>query len=207
MQPNEIIVVINNDGEHKEHKMDDSKILELFEARDEKAIEYTASKYGKYCMKISFNILSDLSDSEENVNDTYMQAWNSIPPNRPQSLMAYLGKLARNSALNKLKAQNALKRTAQSTSLSFDELSLCTPSSVHIENEAEMAELSRSISVFLKSQKEDVRNVFVCRYFYCCSVEDIAEKFSFSESKVKSMLLRARGKLRAHLEKEGYNYG
>lgn len=187
--------------------MDDNKILELYEERNEKAIEQTASKYGKYCMKISFNILSDLSDSEENVNDTYMQAWNSIPPNRPQSLMAYLGKLARNSALNKLKAQNTLKRTAQSTSLSLDELSLCTPSSVHIENETEMAQLSQCISDFLKSQKEDMRNVFVCRYFYCYSIEDIAEKFAFSQSKVKSILLRVRGKLRAHLEKEGYDYG
>ena len=187
--------------------MDDSKILELFEARDEKAIEQTASKYGKYCMKISFNILSDLSDSEENVNDTYMQAWNSIPPNRPQSLMAYLGRIARNSALNKLKAQNTLKRTAQSTSLSLDELSLCTPSKISIENETEMKGLSQSISDFLKSQKEDARNIFVLRYFYCYSVEDIAKKLSFSESKVKSMLLRTRGKLRAHLEKEGYYYG
>ncbi len=187
--------------------MDDNKIIEQYWQRDENAIESTASKYGSYCTKISFNILGDLSDSEENVNDTYMQAWRSIPPARPHSLMAYLGKTARNLALNKLKARNAQKRTGNSTSLSFDELDLCTPSHVNIENEAEMAHLSRCISDFLYTQKEDVRNVFVCRYFYCYSIEDIKNKFGFSESKIKSMLMRTREKLRDCLTKEGYTYG
>ncbi|MBQ7999705.1 MAG: RNA polymerase sigma factor [Ruminococcus sp.] len=187
--------------------MDDSKIIELYWQRNEKAIETTAKKYGSYCMKISYNILSDLSDSDENVNDTYMQAWKSIPPARPDSLMAYLGKLARNLALNKLKARNAQKRSADSTSVSLDELDLYTPSGVNIEDEAEMAQLSRCISDFLYTQKEDARNVFVCRYFYCDSIEDIAQRFSFSQSKVKSMLMRTREKLRDYLLKEGYDYG
>ncbi len=187
--------------------MDDSKIIGQYWSRDEKAIENTASKYGSYCAKISFNILCDLSDTEENVNDTYMQAWKSIPPTRPDSLMAYLGKIARNLALNKLKAKNAMKRTADSTSLSLDELDLYTPSSVNIENEAEMAQLSRTISDFLYTQKEDIRNVFVCRYFYCQSIDDIADKFGFTHSKIKSMLMRTREKLRDYLLKEGYDYG
>lgn len=187
--------------------MDDSKIIEQYWSRDEKALENTASKYGSYCMKISYNILSDLSDSDENVNDTYMQAWRSIPPARPDSLMAYLGKTARNLALNKLKARNALKRSAHSTSISLDELDLYTPSSVNIENETEMKSLSRCISDFLYTQKNDLRNVFVCRYFYCDSIEDIAQSFGFSQSKVKSMLMRTREKLRDYLLKEGYDYG
>ncbi len=187
--------------------MDDSKIIEQYWQRNEQAIESTAKKYGSYCTKISFNILCDLSDTEENVNDTYMQAWKSIPPARPDSLMAYLGKTARNLALNKLKARNAIKRTADSTSLSLDELDLYTPSSVNIEDETEMAHLSKCISDFLYTQKEDMRNVFVCRYFYCDSIEDISVKFGFSASKVKSMLMRTREKLRDYLLKEGYDYG
>lgn len=187
--------------------MDDKTIIEQYWNRDEKALENTASRYGSYCTKISFNILCDLSDAEENVNDTYMQAWKSIPPARPDSLMAYLGKTARNLALNKLKARNALKRTADSTSVSLDELDLYTPSSVNVENETEMKNLSRCISDFLYTQKEDMRHVFVCRYFYCESIEDISGRFGFSASKVKSMLMRVRERLRTHLEKEGYNYG
>lgn len=187
--------------------MDDIIIIEQYLMRDEKAIENTSLKYGSYCMKISFNILCDQSDSEENVNDTYMQVWKSIPPNRPDSLMAYLGKLCRNLALNKLKARNAIKRTGDNSSLSLDELSLCTPSGVNIENQVEMSHLSKCISDFLHTQKEEMRNVFVCRYFYCQSIEEICEKFSFSQSKVKSILMRVRSRLRAYLEKEGYEYG
>ena len=187
--------------------MDDRVIIEQYLRRDEKAIESTSLKYGSYCMKISLNILTDQSDSEENVNDTYMQTWKSIPPHKPDSLMAYLGKLCRNLALNKLKAKNAIKRTGDNSTLSIDELSLCTPSGVNIENQVEMSHLSKCISDFLRTQKEDARNVFVCRYFYNDSIEDICHKFGFSQSKVKSVLMRVRAKLRLHLEKEGYEYG
>ena len=184
--------------------MDDEKIVELYWQRNEQAIKETADKYGAYCLKISMNILSDLPDSEENVNDTYMQAWSSIPPHRPDFLMVFLGKLARNLALNKYKAKNAKKRVANEFALSLDELDICTVSKITVEDEIGTEELSKSISCFLYSQKEDARSVFVCRYFYCESIEDISARFGFSQSKVKSMLMRTRTRLKLHLEKEGF---
>lgn len=184
--------------------MDDSRIVDLYWQRNEQAIKETADKYGGYCMKISQNILSDFSDSEENVNDTYLQAWKSIPPNRPKSLKAFLGKLSRNLALNKYKAKHTRKRGAGEFAVSLDELSICTPSGITVEDELEIAALGKSINSFLYAQKTNVRNVFICRYFYCDSIEDISNRFGYSQSKIKSMLMRARTRLRLHLEKEGY---
>ncbi len=184
--------------------MDDKEIVELYWQRNEQAIKETADKYGAYCRKISLNILSDLSDSEENVNDAYMQAWLSIPPYKPDSLMAFLGKLTRNLALNRYKAMYAKKRLWNQFAISLDELSDCTPSNIMVEQKAEIAELGKSINSFLYSQKEDIRNVFICRYFYCDSVEEISDRFGYSQSKIKSMLMRARIRLKSYLKKEGY---
>ena len=184
--------------------MDDHKIIDLLEARSQSALSALSEKYGAYCSKISFNILRDSSDSEENVNDTYMQVWNSIPPQKPRNLMAFIGRLARNLALNKLKAKNAEKRNPAGGILSLSELDECTPANVSVENEADIKNLSGHISAFLYTEKEDARNVFVRRYFYCDSIEDIADRFSYSPSKVKSMLMRTREKLKIYLRKEGY---
>ena len=184
--------------------MDDNEIVELYWQRDEQAIKETADKYGTYCLKISLNILGDMSDSEENVNDAYMQAWSSIPPSRPKSLKAFIAKIARNLALNKYKAEHTQKRLASAFAVSLDELDVCTPSKVSLEDEMGMAELSRCISEFLYKQSIDARNIFVCRYFYSESIEDIAARFGFSQSKVKTTLMRTRTKLKAHLQKEGY---
>ncbi len=184
--------------------MDDREIVSLYWQRDERAIHETAAQYGAYCMRISKNILQDPFRSEENVNDAYMQLWNSIPPHRPQSLTAFLGKITRNLALNKYKAAQAQKRAADNFSVSLEELDVCTPSRIQTEDEVGVAGLSRSISAFLRSQSAPARNVFICRYFYCDSVADIAERFGYSQSKVKSMLMRTRERLRLHLEKEGY---
>jgi len=184
--------------------MDDKDIVELYWQRNEQAIKETADKYGAYCRKISQNILSDLADSEEILNDIYMQAWLSIPPHHPDSLMAFLGKLARNLALNRYKAVHAKKRLADKFAVSLDELSDCTPSAITVEDKAEIAELGKSISRFLYSQKEDIRNVFICRYFYCDSIEEISGHFGYSQSKIKSMLMRARIRLKSYLKKEGY---
>ena len=194
MQPDSKKVVYINDGtfEKGEVPMDDKEIVELYWQRNEQAIKETADKYGAYCRKISLNILSDLSDSEENVNDAYMQAWLSIPPHKPDSLMAFLGKLTRNLALNRYKAMHAKKRLWNQFAISLDELSDCTPSNIMVEQKAEIAELGKSINSFLYSQKEDIRNVFICRYFYCDSVEEISDRFGYSQSKIKSMLMRAR---------------
>ncbi len=184
--------------------MDDNEIIDLYWGRSEEAIKATDEKYGAYCLKISLNILEDLSDSEENVNDTYLQAWSAIPPQRPNSLKAFLAKIARNLALNKYKAAHAQKRHASEFAISLDELDFCTPSKINVEDEAEIAGLSKCISDFLYQQKTDARNVFVCRYFYCESIEEIASRFGYSHSKIKSMLLRTRTRLKSFLQREGY---
>lgn len=185
--------------------MDDTRIVELYWRRDEQAIHETAEKYGAYCMKISLNILADASDSEENVNDTYIQAWNAMPPHRPQRLVAFLGKLTRNLALNKYKAKHRQKRVNSEFTVSLDELDGCTPSGISVEDEVGIAALGRVISAFLSGEEESVRKVFVCRYFFAEPVKEIAEHFGFTQSKVKTMLMRTRTRLREHLAKEGYD--
>lgn len=184
--------------------MDDEEIIALYWDRNEKAITETAEKYGAYCLKISRNILSNLSDSEENVNDTYLKTWNNIPPTRPEIFSAFLGKIARNLAINKYKSRHAQKRSGDEFTLSLEELEMCTPSGMSVEDELHSKELSKAINAFLHEQKEDVRKIFVRRYFYCDSTRTISENFGFGESKVKSVLMRTRMKLRRHLEKEGF---
>ena len=185
--------------------MDDNKIIDLLESRNQLAIAAIGEKYSAYCSEISMNILSDKQDTEEVLSDTFLQVWNTIPPQKPQSLMGYIARITRNMAINKLKARNTLKRGGDKETISYDELDLCTPSGISVENEAEVKLLSRHISDFLYTQKEDARNIFIRRYFYCDSVEKIAKLLSFSESKVKSTLLRTREKLKVYLEKEGYH--
>lgn len=186
--------------------MDDGKIVELYFKRDEQAIRETDDKYGAYLLKISLNILGSTPDGEENVNDTYMKTWTSIPPSRPKNLAAFLGKICRNLALNKYKAKYADRRAVNEYARSVDELDDCTPQVSGVDDELLTAELTKSINEFLYSQKKEIRNVFVCRYFFCDSVENISKRFGYSQNKVKSMLLRARGRLKLHLEKEGYFY-
>jgi len=176
--------------------MDDRQIVDLYWQRDEHAIEATAAKYESYCMKISQNILSDRADSEENVNDTYLHAWQAMPPQRP--------KIARNLALNRYKARSAQKRQGDVFALSLDELDDCTLTLSSPDDEAMAAELGRSISAFLRTQSEEVRSMFILRYFYCEPVEALAARFHCGESRIKTTLLRTRRKLKEHLIKEGY---
>ena len=184
--------------------MDDHEIVDLYWQRDEHAIEATAAKYESYCMKISQNILSDRADSEENVNDTYLHAWQAMPPQRPAILSAFLGKIARNLALNRYKARSAQKRQGDAFALSLDELDDCAPALSSPDDEAMAAELGRSISAFLHTQSEEVRSMFILRYFYCEPVEALATRFHCGESRIKTTLLRTRRKLKEHLIKEGY---
>ena len=184
--------------------MDDHEIVDLYWQRDEHAIEATAAKYESYCMKISQNILSDRADSEENVNDTYLHAWQAMPPQKPAILSAFLGKIARNLALNRYKARSAQKRQGDAFALSLDELDDCAPALSSPDDEATAAELGRSISAFLRMQSEEVRNMFILRYFYCEPVEALAARFHCGESRIKTALLRTRRKLKEHLIKEGY---
>ena len=175
--------------------MDDHEIVDLYWLRDEHAIEATAAKYESYCMKISQNILSDRADSEENVNDTYLHAWQAMPPQRPAILSAFLGKIARNLALNRYKARSAQKRQGDVFALSLDELDDCAPALSSPDDEAMAAELGQS---------EEVRSMFILRYFYCEPVEALDARFHCGESRIKTTLLRTRRKLKEHLIKEGY---
>ncbi len=178
--------------------MEDSCIVSLFFDRDESALAETQKKYGAYLKRISMNILDDLSDSEEIVNDTYLSAWNSIPPNKPERLAPYLGRIARNLSLNRYKSRHAQKRSGGEFALSLDELDECVP-------DADDTALftGEQISEFLRQEPRNVRSVFVCRYFYGETIKNISKRFGYSESKIKSMLLRTRNRLKRHLEKEG----
>ncbi len=181
--------------------MTDEKIIELFWYKNEQAISETRTKYGKYCYTIAYNILRDREDSLECENDTYLGVWNAIPPARPAYFPAFIGKIARNLSLKRLRAGQARKRAGEA--LSFDELSDCIPDGESIERELETQKLAGIIDSFLSSLDECEQRIFVCRYFFSDSIRDISLYFGFSQSKVKMILFRARQKLRAHLEREG----
>ena len=170
--------------------MEDEKIIELYWQRSPQAIDETSRKYGAYCMRLSMNILMNREDSEENVNDTYLRVWNAIPPQRPQFFAAFLGRIARNLALNRYKARAAEKRGGGEGS--------------EPQDEAEAAAFSHLLSEFLRTESEEARRVFLQRYFMCCPVAQVADHFGFSESRVKSMLLRTRTRLAKYLESEGW---
>ena len=184
--------------------MEDFKIIELFFLRSENAISETERKYGRYLSKIAYNILFDLEDSKECVNDTYMKAWNSIPPQQPEILSTFLGKITRHLAIDLFRKKHAEKRKNSEYALSLSELDECIPDNFSPEKESEQKELSESINRFLASLSKENRDIFVCRYFYSDSIKEIASFFKSSESKIKSSLFRSRKALKEHLEKEGF---
>ena len=184
--------------------MDDRQIVDLYFARSEQALRGTAQKYGKYCFSIAWNILQNRADAEETVNDTYIGAWNSIPPHQPAMLSTYLGKITRRLALKRWAANRTLKRGGGEVSLALEELAGCIPSDFDVESRIETAELTQILNKFVRNLPQPERNVFLCRYWYLCSIEAIARQQNFSQSKVKSMLSRTRKKLYTHLQKEGY---
>ena len=185
--------------------MDDSQILELYRARSENAIAETANKYGKYCHYIARNILHDNEESEECVNDTYLKAWEVIPPQHPKQLSTFLGKITRNLALNKYKHDTTQKRGAGQVSLALDELQECLPDGSDVEQVVDELVLTETLNRFLASLPIETRKVFMQRYWYLCSIKEIAADFNISESKVKMLLLRARNELKKTLEKEGFH--
>lgn len=184
--------------------MDDEKIIELYWARSAEAISETSNKYGAYCQKIAYNILSNVQDTEECVNDTWLGAWNSIPPHRPQILKTFLGKITRRLSLMRLRSQNRLKRGSGNVKIALEELGDCVVSADSVEADFEEKELTLAINAFLSSMKEVERDLFVCRYWYFASIGELSKRFGFSESKTKSMLFRTRNKLQAYLQEEGY---
>ena len=183
--------------------MEDKQIVALYLQRKEQAIDETAAKYGNYCFSIAHNILNNREDAEETVSDTYVGAWNAIPPHRPANLGTFLGKITRRLAIKRWQASRTAKRGGGEMPLVLEELAGCIPADSDPEREMETAELSRILNRFARELPGTERNVFVCRYWYLDSVADIAKRNGFSQSKVKSMLSRIRKKLLTYLEKEG----
>lgn len=182
--------------------MEDNAIIELYWQRSQNAISETAAKYGGRLNSLSMNILHSREDAEECVNDTYHAAWNTLPPQRPGFFFAYLAKLTRNFSFSRYDYYHAKKRGATVVELS-SELENCIPAPNDLEQKMESKEIGRIVSEFLHSQSPEMRRVFVRRYWYLDSIQTISETYGISESKVKSMLFRMRGKLREHFEKEG----
>ena len=184
--------------------MNDSQIVALFFARDQRAIGETDAKYGNYCRCIVRNILQNKEDAEEAVSDTYLALWNAIPPHKPAVLRTFLGKIARRTALKQWEKLHTQKRGGGEVALALEELSEYLSDGNTPEAAMEAEELTRILNEFLRKLPKEERQIFVCRYWYLDSIQNIAERFGFSESKVASMLHRIRGKLRKHLEKEGF---
>lgn len=182
--------------------MDDSRIIELFWARDEKAVSEAEKKYGQYCYTIANNILLSHEDASECVNDMLLSAWNTIPPNRPEYLPGFLGSITRNLSLKKLRKKLAEKRGGGKQNLAMEELEECIPSEKSIDEQLEAKELVKVINSFLETLKPEERKVFLRRYWFYDSVRDISSRYHYSESKVKSMLKRTRDRLRIRLQEE-----
>lgn len=183
--------------------MEDSKIIDLFYARSEQAIDELTKKYGAAVRKVAFNILSNSLDAEECVNDTYLGVWNTVPPQSPESLIAYVCKIARNLAIKKYHGNTAVKRNS-SYDAALDELEEYIPALGRVEQEYEAKELSLSISAFLSGIGYDDRFMFVRRYWYGDSVSDIAAFMGVGSHYVSVHLSRTRKKLQSYLMKEGW---
>lgn len=182
--------------------MTDQEIVRLFQRRSETAIEQAQLAYEPYCRAIAARVLRDAADVAECVNDVWLAAWNSIPPNEPERLATYLAKLTRNIAIDRVRANGAQKRCTEQYALSLDELGEVIPGGNEPEAHVHAAELERAIGAFVRDLPEAQRRVFLCRYWYLDSLADIGKRFGYSESKVKSMLHRTREKLRNYLQKE-----
>ena len=184
--------------------MEDNKIVELYFQRNSEAIKQTSNKYGLYCFSIANNILHNKEDAEECVNDTWFNAWNAIPPQRPTKLRLFLAKITRNLSFNRFNARNAEKRGSGEIHLVLDELAECIANESDTENEYLAKELEQCIKLFVQKLPEREGNVFVRRYFFTESVSTIAKRYGMTENNVMVTLSRTRKKLKAHLEKEGY---
>jgi RNA polymerase sigma-70 factor (ECF subfamily) len=184
--------------------MEDHRIVDLFWQRNENAISETSAKYGKYLHSISYQILQNAEDAEECVNDTYNDAWQSMPPHRPSVLSTFLGKITRRISIDLWRKHSAEKRGGGVIPLALDELEECVSGTGDVEGEVERLELKKKLNDFLLALPQTERVVFMRRYWYMDSISAIAARFACSESRIKSMLYRTRNKLRAMLEKEGY---
>lgn len=183
--------------------MTDEKILELFFLRSELAIQESQLAYGSLLYHISYNILHCREDTEECVNDTYLAAWNNIPPTRPHHLSTYLGKITRHLSIDRWRRTQAAKRGGGQFSLIVDELNFHLPAPETPEDAYLGKELEASILQFVRGLSDSERRIFLCRYWYMESIGEIAQRFGFTQGKVKTTLSRTRQKLKKHLETEG----
>lgn len=185
--------------------MEDNKIVELYLLRDEAAIKQTAEKYGARLQSLAYGIVEDAQTAEECENDTYLEAWNSIPPHEPRSyLYAFLARITRHIAMNRCRDRNRLKRRGFICELSA-ELEQCIPAPDDESCRIDDMALSQAINSFLGELDEEKRNIFIRRYWYLDSIAVISKRFGLSQSNVKTTLFRCRKRLREHLEKEGYS--
>lgn len=183
--------------------MEDQQIIELYWMRSEDAISETDKKYGKYCYYIAYNILQNEEDAKECVNDTYFSVWKIIPPNRPNRLSVFLGKITRNLSLNRYKKFKAKKRGYGQIPLVLEELQECISNKKLSDEIVEEMVLVEVLERFLTGLSVEARNIFLRRYWFFSSVKEIASDFSISESKVKVSLMRSRNRLKEMLQKEG----
>ncbi|MBO6040294.1 MAG: RNA polymerase sigma factor [Oscillospiraceae bacterium] len=183
--------------------MEDGQIVDLYWQRSDLAISETNRKYGRYCHSIAYHICGLDEDAEECVNDTWLRAWNLMPDQRPTVLPAFLGRITRNFALDRVKSKNRRKRGGGEAILALDELEECIPGGTNPEHVLEAKELEASIGNFVSGLPAAEKQIFVLRYWYLASIGEIAEKLQFGTGKVKSSLFRTRRKLRAYLQEEG----
>lgn len=185
--------------------MEDREIVNLYWERNTSAIKETDTKYGGYCKAIAKNILGNHEDAEECVNDTYLNTWNSIPPNRPNVLSTYLGKITRNLSFDRFRRRHAEKRGGGEIELILDELGECVSDTDSVEQEVEKKDLVRAINRYLDTLTQEKCSIFLCRYWYAIPVSEIAARFGMSEGNVSVTLNRIRHQLKNYLEERGYD--
>jgi len=178
--------------------MVDTEIIDLFWQRSEDALTECGKKFGAYCKTIARNILGNDADADECVNDTWLRAWNAIPPARPSRLLAYLGKITRNLSLNRFEAARTQKRGGGNVEIALEELE-----DIPMPENSDGAEITETIDSFLRSELPENSDIFLKRYWYLRSVKEIADEYGYKENKVISLLFRMRGRLKQRLESEG----
>lgn len=184
--------------------MDDVQIIELYWQRDQQAIAASEAKYGAYCRSIAHHILGDAEDEREAVNDTWWQAWQAMPPQRPQILRAFLGRITRNISFNRYKARQADKRGGGQLAAVLEELAECVPGGEDVAAKLELQELTQALNSFVAALPAEKRRIFLCRYWYTESVAEIAARFGMKPGAVSTQLHRLRGQLRAYLQEGGH---
>lgn len=185
--------------------MEDSEIVDLYWDRDEAAIAHTQEKYDRYLTKIAWNILANAEDSRESVNDTYLAAWNSMPPHRPGVLSTYLGKITRRISIDCFRGRNRDKRRDSQYALSLEELGECVSGGNTTEEIVNVKLLADSIGIYLRLQSPRARTAFLARYYYLDSLKEVAAACGMTESQTKSLLYRTRVGLKEYLRKEGFD--